>query len=252
MVRHVVGSKPVSAPIFPTCREKPRKSMLFCSSHAKKPRTVRPLGTNFPVARLGNCAQATREICRLCSDVIPHLQRNRKSWWRPQSSRRVGGLLCRASVGTPALKLESGERGEWAMTRTMVAERKRLSGPRKHNYLELAAHYCDGINRGKTPNAIAIERAGLVADRTGIKRKRQTKQDIERTAAAGIKSYQRARDELLRPWNPAVGMGIHQFETSTKVTGFGIPMFMGRPLPRPLALEPRIKPHVGRPKKSRG
>lgn len=130
-------------------------------------------------------------------------------------------------------------------------ERKRAGRPKKYDSLELAAVYCDGVNCGKTATAIAIDVVELIADRNGIKRSRQAASEIKQAAANLVKAFQLSREELFQPWHPQIGKGIHKFETSTRVVAFGEAMFNGRPLPRPIGIEPREKVKRGRPKKSR-
>ena len=124
--------------------------------------------------------------------------------------------------------------------------------PRAYDPLELAAISCDGVNRGQTTAAIAKEAVELAADRIGIKRTRLANSEMERFANNLVKAFQRSRETLLQPWNPAIGKGVHKIEKSTRVTGFGELIFMGRPLPLPLSIEPRLAARPGRPRKSRG
>ena len=123
--------------------------------------------------------------------------------------------------------------------------------PRKYDSVELAAVFCEGINRGKTAAAIAKDTIEFAADRRGTKRTRQVRMEMEREASNLVTAFKRARNALLQPWEPEIGKGIHRLETSTRVIAFGEPMFMGRPLPRPIAIEPRVSPKPGRPKKSK-
>ena len=123
--------------------------------------------------------------------------------------------------------------------------------PLKYDPVELAAVFCEGINRGKTAAAVAQNTVEFAADRRGIKKTRQVRIEMEREASNLVTAFKRARDTLLQPWEPEIGKGIHRLETSTRVIAFGEPMFMGRPLPRPIAIEPRVSPKPGRPKKSK-
>lgn len=129
-------------------------------------------------------------------------------------------------------------------------ERQRVGRPTKYDSLELAAVYCDGVNRGKTATAIATDAAEFIADRNGIKRTRQAAGEIKQAATNLVKAMQRSREALLQPWHPQIGKGVHKIEESTRVVAFGVPMFNGRPLPRPVAIEPREAANRGRPKNS--
>lgn len=137
------------------------------------------------------------------------------------------------------------------MRETNEAEPRRRGRPSKYDPLELASIYCDGVNRGQTATAIAKEVVELVAARNGMKRTRQTKIEIEQAASNLVKAFQRSRETMLQPWNPEIGKGVHKFEKSTRVISLGEPMFMGRPLPLPLGIEPRLAVRPGRPRKSR-
>lgn len=135
------------------------------------------------------------------------------------------------------------------MEKTINASSRRVGRPTKYDPLELAAIYCDGVNRGKTATAIAISVAGFVSDRNGAKRTREITSEIKQAAPNLIKAIQRSREAILQPWNPEIGKGIHMLEKSTRVVSFGERIFMGRPLPRSVAIEPREAVKRGRPKK---
>lgn len=130
-------------------------------------------------------------------------------------------------------------------------EHLRVGRPAKYDPLELAAFSCNGVNRGKTATEIATDAAELMAKLKGLKRTRQVASEIKQAVPNLVKAFQRSRETLLQPWNPEIGKGIHQLEKSTRVVAFGELIFMGRPLPRPIGIEPREAIKRGRPKKSR-
>ena len=137
------------------------------------------------------------------------------------------------------------------MSTEKSGSRASADGSLKYDPVEVAAVFCEGINRGKTAATIAKNIIEFGADRCGAKRTRRVRIEMEREASNLVTAFKRARDALLQPWEPEIGKGIHRFETSPRVSGFGELMFMGRPLPRPIGIEPRVSPKPGRPKKSK-
>ena len=137
------------------------------------------------------------------------------------------------------------------MSTEKSGSRASADGSLKYDPVEVAAVFCEGINQGKTVAAVAKEAIEFAADRRGIKKTRQVRIEMEREASNLVTAFKRARDMLLQPWEPEIGKGIHRLEKSTRVSGFGELIFMGRPLPRPIGIEPRVSPKPGRPKKSK-
>ena len=135
------------------------------------------------------------------------------------------------------------------MSTEKSVSRASVDGPLKYDPVEVAAVFCEGINRGKTAAAIAKDTIEFAADRRGTKRTRQVRIEMEREASNLVTAFKRARVTLLQPWKPEIGKGIHRLETSTRVTAFGELTFMGRPLPRPIGIEPHVPGNPGRPKK---
>ena len=99
---------------------------------------------------------------------------------------------------------------------------------------------------------IALEAAKLLAARDGLCQYRRTDNEIKGWAVNIERSMRRSREELFLPWNPEMGKGIHRFATPTKAISFGTFMFMGRPLPKPIGLDPRVVAKSGRPKTQKG
>lgn len=144
-------------------------------------------------------------------------------------------------------------RPEWAiaMSQPKTTRRPQVARPHKYDPLELAAFFCEGTNKGMTAGAIATEIATIFTDRQGQRHGRKRKAAIEHSAAGLTKAVQRAREKIFRPWNPKAGEGIHLLADPALVAALGQPMFMGRPLPRPVGLEPRVAVRPGRPKKAK-
>lgn len=132
-----------------------------------------------------------------------------------------------------------------------IASSTTVGCPKFYDDLEIATFFCDGRNRGLTTNAIAKELANLMFARSGIADTRESRAKKLVVAQRLVKAEQRASRNFLLPWTPELGKGVHALSKPGLSVSFGEPMFLGRRLPKPIAIEPRVKRGRGRPKKQK-